>query len=394
MPIEFEEATAEAFALINNSDTFVRAVLSGRRRNMTPDAEKIEIRPIKLKNDIKLQMIEVSGSTSKTANHDLGSENLYKLMNSGFANILIESVSQTMTIRFTKKGDAQVFVEQASKAQSLSHDKQKMRLLDPSDPFLREVGISDGQGRIKPTKQDKYLQVEEFLRILVPTLSSAIESGHISVDDDRPISIVDHGCGNAYLTFAAHQYLTDKYHKIKVIGIDQREQSRSHNTAIASRLEIGQSIEFRAEKISETDIPPADIAIALHACDTATDDAIAWAIKNNSKLLLIAPCCHHDIQSQLSDIPEPWSTITKHGILKERLGDILTDALRAQILRLMGYRTEIIEFIADDHTARNLMIRAVKTGARPDDIEFKRYQEMLKLWNIVPKLSELIQIPL
>ena len=394
MPIEFEEATAEAFALINNSDTFVRAVLSGRRRNMTPDAEKIEIRPIKLKNDIKLQMIEVSGSTSKTANHDLGSENLYKLMNSGFANILIESVSQTMTIRFTKKGDAQVFVEQAGKAQSLSHDKQKMRLLDPSDPFLREVGISDGQGRIKPTKQDKYLQVEEFLRILVPTLSSAIESGHISVDDDRPISIVDHGCGNAYLTFAAHQYLTDKYHKIKVIGIDQREQSRIHNTAIASRLEIGQSIEFRAEKISETDIPPADITIALHACDTATDDAIAWAIKNNSKLLLIAPCCHHDIQSQLSDIPEPWSTITKHGILKERLGDILTDALRAQILRLMGYRTEIIEFIADDHTARNLMIRAVKTGARPDDIEFKRYGEMLALWKIVPKLSTLVSIPL
>ena len=339
-------------------------------------------------------MIEVSGSTSKTANHDLGSENLYKLMNSGFANILIESVSQTMTIRFTKKGDAQVFVEQAGKAQSLSHDKQKMRLLDPSDPFLREVGISDGQGRIKPTKQDKYLQVEEFLRILVPTLSSAIGSGHISVDDDRPISIVDHGCGNAYLTFAAHQYLTDKYHKIKVIGIDQREQSRIHNTAIASRLEIGQSIEFRAEKISETDIPPADITIALHACDTATDDAIAWAIKNNSKLLLIAPCCHHDIQSQLSHIPEPWSTITKHGILKERLGDILTDALRAQILRLMGYRTEIIEFIADDHTARNLMIRAVKTGARPDDIEFKRYGEMLALWKIVPKLSTLVSIPL
>ena len=394
MPIEFEEATAEAFALINNSDTFVRAVLSGRRRNMTPDAEKIEIRPIKLKNDIKLQMIEVSGSTSKTANHDLGSENLYKLMNSGFANILIESVSQTMTIRFTKKGDAQVFVEQAGKAQSLSHDKQKMRLLDPNDPFLREVGISDGQGRIKPTKQDKYLQVEEFLRILVPTLSSAIESGHISVDDDRPISIVDHGCGNAYLTFAAHQYLTDKYHKIKVIGIDQREQSRIHNTAIADRLGISESIEFRAEKISETDIPHADITIALHACDTATDDAIAWAIKNNSKLLLIAPCCHHDIQSQLSDIPEPWSTITKHGILKERLGDILTDALRAQILRLMGYRTEIIEFIADDHTARNLMIRAVKTGARPDEIEFKRYGEMLALWKIVPKLSTLVSIPL
>ena len=196
------------------------------------------------------------------------------------------------------------------------------------------------------------------------------------------------------MTFAAHQYLIDKYHKIKVIGIDQREQSRVHNTAIADRLGIAESIEFRAEKISETDVSPADITIALHACDTATDDAIAWAINNDSKLLLIAPCCHHDLQMQLSDIPEPWSTITKHGILKERLGDILTDALRAQILRLKGYRTEIIEFIGDGHTARNLMIRAVKTGAHPDEIEIDRYLEMLAQWKIVPKLSKLVQLPL
>lgn len=146
-------------------------------------------------------------------------------------------------------------------------------------------------------------------------------------------------------------------------------------------------------KISETDIAPADITIALHACDTATDDAIAWAIKNNSKLLLIAPCCHHDLQTQLVDVPEPWSIVTKHGILKERLGDILTDALRAQILRLRGYRTEIIEFVGDEHTPRNLMIRAVKTGALPDETEIKRYREMLNLWKIHPKLAKLIQIP-
>ena len=393
MPIEFEEATAEAFSLINNAETFVRAVLSGRRRNMTPDADKIEIRPVKIKDEIKLQIIELSGTSSKTLNIDLGSEMISKQMNSGFANILIESISQTMTIRFTKKGDAQVFKEQSKKSQSLTHDKQKTRLLDPNDAFLREIGISDSQGRVKPTKQDKYLQVEEFLRILVPTLKSAVDSGHISITETEPLSIVDHGCGNAYLTFGAHQYLRAQYNRIKVIGIDIREQSRIRNTAIASRLEISDSIEFRAEKISETDIAPADITIALHACDTATDDAIAWAIKNNTKLLLIAPCCHHDLQTQLVDVPEPWSIVTKHGILKERLGDILTDALRAQILRLRGYRTEIIEFVGDEHTPRNLMIRAVKTGALPDETEIKRYREMLNLWKIHPKLAKLIQIP-
>ena len=269
-----------------------------------------------------------------------------------------------------------------------------MRLLDSSDQFLREVGISDAQGRIKPTKHDKYLQVEEFLRILVPALNSAIDAGHITTSKDKPLSIVDHGCGNAYLTFAAHQYLQSISMNVQIIGIDVREQSRTRNTDIARRLEISDSISFRAEKISETDIQPADITIALHACDTATDEAIAWAIKNNSKLLLIAPCCHHDLQTQLVDSPEPWSMITKHGILKERFADILTDALRAQILRIMGYRTEIIEFVGDEHTPRNLIIRAIKTGAKPDPSDIERYKELVAIWSVTPALSTMLGLAL
>jgi SAM-dependent methyltransferase len=314
-------------------------------------------------------------------------------MNSGFANILIESVTQTMTIRFTKKGDAQVFIEAAKNQQSLSHDKQKQRMLDATDPFLREVGIADAHGRIKPTKQDKYLQVEEFLRILVPALTSAVAADHIEVSDNKPMTIVDHGCGNAYLTFAAHQYLRETYSLIKVIGIDIREQSRRRNSEIADRLGITDSIEFRAEAIAATEIDGADIMIALHACDTATDDAIAWAINHGSKLLLVAPCCHHDIQMQLIETPEPWPIILKHGILKERFGDILTDAIRAQILRIMGYRTEIIEFVGDEHTPRNIMIRAIKTDAPLDQTAVDRYKELVSFWNLTPKLSQLVKLP-
>jgi len=128
----------------------------------------------------------------------------------------------------------------------------------------------------------------------------------------------------------------------------------------------------------------------LHACDTATDEAIAWAIKNNSKLLLIAPCCHHDLQTQLVDSPEPWAMITKHGILKERFADILTDALRAQILRISGYRTEIIEFVGDEHTPRNLIIRAIKTGAKPDPSDIERYKELVAIWSVTPALSTML----
>ena len=394
MPIDFEQATADALALIGDTKSLVRAVFSGRRRNMQPHAEKIELRPVQIKDEIKLQVIEIAGTTSKTSNIAPDSEVIIKHMNSGFANILIESVTQTMTIRFTKKGDAQVFIEAAKNQQSLSHDKQKQRMLDATDPFLREVGIADAHGRIKPTKQDKYLQVEEFLRILVPALTSAVAADHIEVSDNKPMTIVDHGCGNAYLTFAAHQYLRETYSLIKVIGIDIREQSRRRNSEIADRLGITDSIEFRAEAIAATEIDSADIMIALHACDTATDDAIAWAINHGSKLLLVAPCCHHDIQMQLLETPEPWPMIINHGILKERFGDILTDAIRAQILRIMGYRTEIIEFVGDEHTPRNIMIRAIKTDAPLDQTAVDRYKELVSFWNLTPKLSQLVKLPL
>ena len=393
MPIEFEQATADALALIGDTKSLVRAVFSGRRRNMQPHAEKIELRPVQIKDEIKLQVIEIAGTTSKTSNIAPDSNSIIEHMNSGFANILIESVTQTMTIRFTKKGDAQVFIEAAKNQQSLSHDKQKQRMLDATDPFLREVGIADAHGRIKPTKQDKYLQVEEFLRILVPALTSAVAADHIEVSDNKPMTIVDHGCGNAYLTFAAHQYLRETYSLIKVIGIDIREQSRRRNSEIADRLGITDSIEFRAEAIAATEIDGADIMIALHACDTATDDAIAWAINHGSKLLLVAPCCHHDIQMQLIETPEPWPIILKHGILKERFGDILTDAIRAQILRIMGYRTEIIEFVGDEHTPRNIMIRAIKTDAPLDQTAVDRYKELVTFWNLTPKLSQLVKLP-
>ena len=253
------------------------------------------------------------------------------------------------------------------------------------------MGISDASGSVKPSKQDKYRQVEEFLRILSPALTSAIEAGHIDKPSkEKPLTIVDLGCGHAYLTFAAHQYLWAEGIPVRVVGIDVRTSSRDRNNEIARKLNIEKTIEFRAEEISETTLDFADVAIALHACDTATDDAIAWAINCQAKLALIAPCCHHDIQAQMHEAPEPWSILTRNGIMKERLGDLITDALRMQILKLRGYRVEAIEFVGGEHTPRNLMIRAVRTGAPADSIEKKRYEEMLALWKVKPALASLI----
>ena len=196
--------------------------------------------------------------------------------------------------------------------------------------------------------------------------------------------------GNAYLTFAVHQYLNKVGIPVKVTGIDIRPQSLKVNNEITAKLGIQNSIEFKAESIATNTVSDSDIAIALHACDTATDDAIAWAINSDARLALIAPCCHHDIQEQMNEIPEPWSLITRNGIMKERLGDLLTDAIRMQIMKLRGYRVEAIEFIGGEHTPRNLMIRAVKTGAVCDEIEERRYDELLNLWKVKPALAALV----
>jgi SAM-dependent methyltransferase len=378
MSLELDVAFARATELIQDKDKFVRAVLSGRRRNMQTSYERIDIRPVQLKDGLKLQLVLSEAKQDTTKNIGIDASAILELLNSGYANVLVEFTTGSYSVRITKKGEALIHEGKGTFERTLAHDRTKERLLDASDPFLIEVGISDHKGVIKPSMQDKYRQVEEFLRILEPALPANKEK----------LSIVDLGCGHAYLTFATHQYLRKAGIDAKVIGVDVRENSRDRNNKIAQKLGITDSIEFRAEEISDTAIKSADIAIALHACDSATDDAIAWGVLNNVPLLLIAPCCHHDLQVQIQDVPEPWPMLTRHGIMRERLGDLLTDSFRTQILKLLGYRVDAIEFVGGEHTPRNLMIRATKTGAKPDAIDITRYKEMLAEWKVLPALAQ------
>ena len=393
MATELEVALKSARQLIADPSKLVRIVLSGRRRNMTVPFERIDIRPVLIKGAITLQVAQNDGRITTTKNVGVKNFDANSYLEIGYANILVEHTEGALTIRITKKGDAQVHEEKGVREQNLEHDRKKSRLLDASDPFLIEVGISDAEGRVKPTKADKYLQVEEFLRLLVPTLNSAIEAKQIANPTaEKPLVIADLGCGSAYLTFAVHQYLRSIDMPVRVIGIDIKSESLKRNNEIAKKLKIEKTIEFKAEAIDQTSLTSCDIAIALHACDTATDDAIAWAVSSGAKLLLVAPCCQHDLQTQMSQVPEPWNLITKHGLMKERLGDLMTDALRAQILKLVGYRTEVIEFIGGVHTPRNIMIRAVLTNAKADSKDAETYKKMLSDWQIDPALASRLNI--
>ena len=391
MTTTLEDALGEVVESLKNSENFVRLVLSGRRRNMQTPNERVDVKPVLIKGEIKYQIAQSDGRAMTTKNYSPDEFISLGLLEAGYANIHLEEKTKSLSIRITKKGEALMHRANGEFQADLSHNRNKSRLLDAADPFLIEIGISDSSGKVKASKNDKYLQVEEFLRLLVPSLNSAIEAGHISKPtQDNPLTIVDLGCGHAYLTFAAHQFLQAQNIPVSVIGIDIRESARIRNNEIAKKLGISKTISFRAEEISETTLKSADIAIALHACDTATDDALAWSVKSEAKLILVAPCCHHDIQAQMVESPEPWSMLTRNGIMKERLGDLLTDALRMQIMKLSGYRVEAIEFIGGEHTPRNLMIRAVKTGAIADSAEQQRYQEMVDLWKVKPALAALL----
>ena len=393
MATELESALDSAAKLALDSKTLVRIVLSGRRRNMSVPFERIDIRPVLIKDEITYQVTQTDGRITTAKNISPKKFNPRQYLEMGYANILVEHTSGALSIRITKKGEAQVHEEKGAREQNLEHDRKKVRLLDSADPFLIEVGISDANGKVKPTRADKYLQVEEFLRLLVPTLNSAIAAKQIAKPTtSKPLVIADLGCGNAYLTFAVHQYLKSMNIPVHVIGIDIRPESLKRNTEIAKKLGISKSIEFKAEAIDQTSLTSCDIAIALHACDTATDDAIAWAVNGGAKLLLVAPCCQHDLQTQMSQVPEPWNILTKHGLIKERLGDLMTDSLRAQILKLKGYRTEIIEFIGGEHTPRNIMIRAVLTNAKPTSDDLATYKKMLSDWQIDPALASRVNI--
>ena len=379
MKIELNNAVAQLDQRIK-SEHFVRAVLSGRRRNMQTEYERIDIKPVLIKEEIKWQIISSDGKKDITKNVEIDF-NFTELLISGYANLQVDTQSESYQVRISKKDEALVSVSKVKLSRDLSHDRQKQRMLAESNQVFKALDMLDLLGRIKPSKMDKYKQVDEFLRLISQTLDSDL----LKQDE---ISVVDLGCGHAYLTFAVGEFLKDKYKQVSILGVDERDESKEHNEKVALKLKV--EAKFIAAKIADTPNQAVDIAIALHACDTATDDAIYWAVKNNAKVIMAAPCCMHDLQTQVTQAPEPWGLLTKYGLVSERLIDLITDSLRAQILKLLGYRVDIVEFIGGEHTARNILIRAVKTNQSASDIDKDRYQQMLTQWQIKPYLAKLL----
>ena len=341
-----EEALAEARERIIRDD-FVRAILTGKRRSGSPQFQRIDLRPVEIKGQTLIQSVAHDGKKDFTKNLELQSAELQEMLQSGFANLIIDSTSESYQIQITKKEEAVVGVSKVRLERVLSHDRQKERILSEDHPIFRALEISDSTGRIKPSFRDKYIQIDQLFRILAPTLTS-YPSG-------SKLRLVDLASGSAVLTLAVHAYLSEKF-EVETVGIERNPQLVEKATKFTQEAALS-GVGFMASEIAAAPSESVDIVLALHACDTATDDAINYVIRSQAHVALIVPCCHQTRGEAVEEIAKRLPFFGRDGIIDERLLDLATDALRGEKLREAGYLVEIIEFVGDEHTTRNLLLR-------------------------------------
>jgi SAM-dependent methyltransferase len=381
-----------------DEDTFVKATFSGRRRGFELPWRRVTLRPVLLRGKRYLQVSHLDEKQDTTRNY-AGRDILRKvaeLLALPFSQIHIATTEGDIQVRISRKGLVRVQDVQPAGPRAepeLAHDREKARLIpeDEPDPLLRALNVQTQDGRVRAGKRRKFVQINEFLRLIVETgeLESLVP----------PIRIIDCGCGSADLTFAAYHYLAHfRALPTEAVGIDVKAELIAKQNALAREL-AWEGLQFEVSRIIDYEpVVKPDLVLALHACDTATDEALAQAVRWNAQLIFSAPCCHHHLQAQMAEQPVPpvFQPVARHGILRERVGDLLTDSFRAQILRILGYRTDVVEFVSPEHTDKNLMIRAVKK-AQPENREsdihrqmLAEYEEMVDFWQVRPYLAQLL----
>lgn len=396
-----DAALIQIRAAVLDQAALIRALATGSRRGHSLPWRRAELRYVAVKAGLSLQLTTYDEHQATVRNALAGSTEasdlVDELIGQPVANWHVETTAATMQLRVTKKGDGLLHVKAAEHEQHVdhSHDRHKPRMLPADHPVLRAVGITDQSGEVKPSRQSKYRQIDEFLRLLAPALDTAMDTGRLPrPTTERPLRIVDLGCGNAYLTFAAAAFVRDVRHEpVEVIGVDSRPEARLRNAAVAADTQMSDSVRFQASAIEAVELAdPPDVVLSLHACDTATDESLARAVRWHAPVILAAPCCHHDIQAQLSQatVPEPYALISRHGILRERFADVLTDALRASIVRQHGYRVDVVQFVGSEHTPRNTLLRAVAHEAPPSSDIQREYDDLTTTWGVRPALARML----
>ena len=376
-----------------SAGNFSKLVQSERRGGAV---SRVSLRPVEIGGAVFIQEETFREGRTKVRNLAPGGAEAAAALEAllaakGPRDIHLLAASGDLHVRVTRKGKAlhSRSAPQERPAAPVPHDRPKDSPLATFDsaPFLKACGIAAPDGTIRASMRGKHAQVEEFLRAVAGVLGAEAE-GKGGAKREGAFSAVDCGCGKAYLTLALYLYLTQGLgmKDVTVTGIDRREDVVRSATQAAKDLGIADGVHFSVSELSAFDARRADLVVSLHACDTATDEALAKAVEWKAKYALCAPCCQHELQKTLPTPPE-FAGALRHSLLRERLCDLLTDSFRAQIMRILGYRVRVAEFVSGEATARNLMLRCI-WGVKPGQPgPVAEYLAMRDFWKTVPWLE-------
>ena len=373
---DFSAILADAF----NNGTCVLLVLSKKRSRSDSSPDKVTVRPVNVENRTHYQLTLRQGVKESHENLTVDETvmRVRELLGEVFGHCHLYTTAADYSARAKPDGSCKIKMKPASKQTDVAqHDRTKNYLIPENVPcpFLTEIGVMTAAGKVRAAKRRKFRQINRFLEFVEDVLPALPAEGTLNV--------IDFGSGKSYLTFALHHLLTAVHSRdVDIVGLDRKADVVADCRRIANRLDC-RGLRFQEGDIAEFETDsPVHLCVSLHACDTATDESLGKAVAWNSNVILAVPCCQHELAPQLHN--ETLQPLEEHGILKERFAALATDALRAQLLTAYGYDTQVIEFIDMEHTAKNLLIRAVRrtADAVPADAALAQYHMLREFLGI------------
>ncbi len=359
--------------------TFVKLTL-GNYKGDDPQLQKILVRLVKTKKGTRLFFL-YRGATRDTAKNydtDTSIALIAEALDGQFFSGHLFTTSHDFQLEIGKKGKARLNVGKPTfkAAPRADHDREKKTQVDASAFYLKALGITDETGRVRDKQQDKWRQINKFVEVLANLVDKS------ALKDRSELKIVDMGSGKGYLTFAAYDYFSNiRGIKVTITGVDTKQNLVDLGNSVASASGFD-GLRFEVGSIADFPVDNVDILIALHACNTATDDAIYKAIAANAQLIVAAPCCHQEIRPQIKP-PTMLKNVLKHGVILERTAETITDALRSLLLERSGYATRLFEFVPMEHTAKNIMLVGTRQESQkpPEPID-EQIAELKRFYSI------------
>jgi SAM-dependent methyltransferase len=342
-----------------------RKLTLGKFRGHLGGVEHVYVRSVALKDGIRLSFVSHYPDHDLTQNHLIpdGVSIVRDWLGKASLAATLFTGDQRHQLLFNRHGEPRITTGPVEPVEvQQQHDREKSRLIQ-DETFLKYLGVLDSAGKPRTQMSDKYRQIHHFVELLAPALRC--------LPNSKKLRVVDMGSGKGYLTFAIYAFLKQQGFKVEVAGIERRRALVDLCNGVAGQCDFG-DLRFEVGEISSARLDGVDMVVALHACDTATDDALYRAITADSQLIFVAPCCHQELRPQLA-APPALAPLFMHGIQTDRMAESITDALRCMYLDASGYVTRIQEFIALEHTAKNLLVIAAKNPKPVDrDLLFRK----------------------